>query len=486
MQNSRFIPLMLASGGDHRIAVPHGANTNAYGASPYPRSTLGYASSTANDISLDAFRHLEGLIARQPAGELTDPAAYRCALDGFRHRIRDVWQLDPATDIVFAPSGTDLEFVALAIAGGLGDAGPHFAHGTARPVTNVLLGHDEVGSGCALAAAGRYFAGQTAVSTEIAKGSPVDGLNQTSIVNIPVRDAVGQPVSCATITQQIDALARAAARQGRQVLAHVVHGSKTGLVLPSLAGIDTLRARLGDRVRFVVDACQARIEGHAIRAYLERDAIVMLTGSKFMGGPPFSGFALVPPRLRPRHRLAGGLANIFRRGEWPLDWSCCDDLPVGANPGLRLRLEAALFELERFGLIEPARRDRVIALFGSAVRGLAARLGVGLVGPALASDALHHGTLATLDLSVLPGRPDFAMAQRWYRVLAARGMRLGQPVKCVLGTDGGWAGTLRISLSMPLIVHLSQLDEVTLSRRLHRDMLQIAEVLEAAQRPVVA
>lgn len=476
MPVSQFVSPMLTSGGDRRITVRPGSNTNIYGASPFPRSTLGYASSTANDISLDAFRHLEQMIGAWAQGRLQDGDNYRRALESMRARIRSVWDLPDDTDIVFAPSGTDLEFVALDIA----------ARRSGRAVTNILLGQDEVGSGCVLSAAGRYFASETPLCAAVQKGQPVAGLEGTDVTDIPVRDVSGAPRASSAIVRDIETCVSEVVRAGRHALAHAVHGSKTGLVLPSLEGIDALRRRHGDALTIVVDACQARIEARDLLAYLERDCIVLLTGSKFMGGPPFSGSALVPAGLRPDRALSEGLATVFRRAEWPLGWPGSEILPDTANPGLLLRLEAALFELERFCGISKAARGRVIGEFGRAVRMLAERLGVGLVAPSLAGDALHQSTLATLDLSGLPCRPDFATAQRWHRVLAARGLRLGQPVKCVPDASHGWAGTLRISLSMPLISILADLEQSELASRFARDMARIADVLEAAQRPVVA
>src|SRR3546814_1648682 len=70
----------------------------------------------------------------------------------------------------------------------------------------------------------------------------------------------------------------------------------------------------------------------------------LFRSSKFVGGPPFSGMALIPGGTEPRRALAPGLATIFRRGEWPASWESCTHLPKEANPGLWLRLEAALFE----------------------------------------------------------------------------------------------------------------------------------------------
>lgn len=472
MSSNQFLSPMLTSGGDRRIVVPAGGNTNIYGASPFPRAVVGYGSSTANDISFDAFAHLERTVADWPTHGLQDAAAYALALEGMRCRLRAVWGLGGDTGIVFAPSGTDLEYIGLALAGGQAGA----------PVTNIVLGPDEVGSGCLLAAGGRFFAGETALVHRVRKGDAIAGFGDVEGVALPVRDTAAQPLTSEGVAAALDAAIDAARDRGRRTVAHVVHGSKTGLILPDLAGVDALLARHGADLTVVVDACQARIEAEAIRAYLDRGCIVFVTGSKFIGGPPFSGIALVPAALRPRKSLASGLGDVFRRGEWPFEWRQADSLPGGANPGLLLRLEAAIFELERFAALPLAKRDAVIAAFDGAVRGLVQRIDAGLVAPALASDGLHTATLATIDLSRMPGGACYATAQRWQKVLAARGLRLGQPVRCVRTPDGEWAGTLRISLSMPAIVARAQSDTAALASGFAADMDRIASVIVAARR----
>lgn len=476
MNNEPFLSLMLTSGGDSRILVPTGQNTNRYGASPYPRATLGYASSTANDISLSAFGHLEKFVSRAPAGALSDPAFYTQTLEAQRRRLRDVWGLENDVDVIFAPSGTDLEFVALALANAL----------SGKRVANILLGQDEVGSGCVFAAAGQFFANETALESFVQKGSYVEGFEDTDLINLPIRDEHGHPFDSATITAHLRAIGERQISSGRHLLVHTVHGSKTGLILPDLDDLDQLRACFGNSISIVVDACQCRLKPGAVRAYLDRGAMVMLSGSKFVGGPPFSGFLLVPSREAPHRNLAKGLSKLFRRAEWPVAWQCAEHLPGGTNPGLILRVEAALFEMERYRLLPHENRNRVINAFGNAVHKLSSRLDADLVLPALDGPALHQSTLATLDLSRCHGQPDFATAQRWCRVLSARGLRLGQPVKCRKFPSGEWAGTLRISLSMPLIVELSDLSSEKLDQRLENDMARIADVLEAAARPGVA
>lgn len=480
MTNARdeagFIARMLASGGDSRITVRAGGNTNIYGASPFPRETLAYSASTANDISVDAFAHLRQLVASWPAGALLSPLAYAGHLDRLRARIRAAYGLPDDIGIVFAPSGTDLEYVALSLV----------RSRAGRPVTNLLLGADEVGSGCILSAAGRLFAPETALGAACVKGEAVGGLEDTRIAALPVRDGQGAAVDPDMIEGALDRAVEAAAAEGRHLLAHVVHGSKTGLILPTLAALDRLRLRHGDRVSFVVDACQARISGARIRDYLARDAIVLLTGSKFMGGPPFSGIALIPRHFAAERPLAAGLAALCRRAEWPSDWSGLDHLAVEPNPGLLLRLEAAVFELERFSALSAARCEAVISRFDAACTQLTNAIGARRVRGEIASSLLESATLATLDLTTLPGTPDLAAAQCWHRALAARGIRLGQPVKCVRLSDGRWGGTLRISLSMPRIVSLAALDGDAIAVRLAGDMARIEQVLRAATRPISA
>ena len=473
-----FLGRMLTAGGDRRIWVPAGSDVNLYGASPFPREMLGFASSTANDISLGAFEYLHGVVGKWAPGQGLDGGRYATALDVLRQKIRAAYALDNSVDIVFAPSGTDLEYVAL-----------HLARArSGQPVINILLGADEVGSGCLLSAQGRYFATETALVERLDKGAAVAGLDDTFVMDIPVRGAGGQPRRSSEIGEAIAKAARAAHAQNRHPLAHIVHGSKTALVLPDIATVDALRQNFGDTLSLVVDACQARISAASLNAYLTRGATVLMTGSKFIGGPPFSGFALVPRGMASNQPLPTGLANIFRRGEWPTDWAGCDVLPADANPGLLLRLKAALFELDRFAALTPQPCHAVISAFAGAVQNCADELGARLIMSNAdgADHVLENATLATLDLSVLPCQPDFSMAQRWQRVLAARGIRVGQPVKCVKLPDGRWGGTLRLSLSMPLIVAMAALDPNAMQAKLNQDMQRIIAVLQPAMRLIAA
>ena len=461
---------LLSSGGDARIVLDQESGLNRYLSAPYPRRTLAFASSTANDISAAAFEHL---LARQAAGM----AGYAEQLAGLGRRVLAAYGVTSAANVVFAPSGTDLEFVALAAVAGRGAAGTH----------NILLGADEVGSGCIHSAQGHYFAKGTALGTATDVGKQVEGLGPVSLVDIPVRCGEGEALTSADIAEQVRAELVIAASEGRHALLHVVHGSKTGLILPKLAEIDALTAEFGDGITLVVDACQARITSQALRDYLDRGAIVFITGSKFMGGPPFSGMALVPDSVIARAApLPVGFATIFRRAEWGEGWQGREQLEDSANPGLALRLEASVFELERFQALAFAEVERVIRAFQRAIASqLVKGQGFSIVQPyppgregQAREHPLEMQTLATLDISRHPQARTFDDAQALYRSLDRLGLRLGQPVKCVRLPEGGWGGTLRVGLSMPQVTELAALDNGTLEAAMAERIGRFAEALK--------
>lgn len=470
----------MTRGGDARIVLDPDTALNRYHSAPYPRDILAFASSTANDLSADAMAFLE---AEFPDGadELESGAAYAAYLAKLRGRISGAYKLPAGTDIFFAPSGTDLEYVALLAVAGRRPNG----------IANLLLGADEVGSGCIHSAAGRYFANETALVANVQPGQPVDGLPPIEMGDFPVRNPEGEAFDSQTLAAQMERAIEDARTAGRFPLVHVVHGSKTGLVLPHLDDIDRIRTRFGDDVAFVVDACQARITTQAIHDYLARDVIVFLTGSKFMGGPPFSGFALLPAGMvAAAAPLAAGMASVFRSAEIPAGWAGADALPDSGNAGLALRLSASLFELERFQRLSIARVTRVVSAFNQAAGNLSVRLRARKVAAAPAEDAgdeqqhpIEMQTLVTLDLchddtGAVSRTLDFEAAVAIHKAMTADGVRLGQPVRCVRLADGRWGATLRVGLSMPQVVRLDSAGDAEMAEWLSSAMDRIAAALE--------
>jgi len=469
---------LMTEGGDARLTLDPATGLNRYYSAPLPSEALAYASSTANDISAQAYARVEALLAE--IGGEPAPEVYAERLESLRTRIRRAYGVADEVEIVFAPSGTDLEYVALAAVKGRAPGSTHA----------ILLGADEVGSGCIHSAHGLYFANETALDTAVTPGAPVPGLGgvHVEMVDIAVRDRMGRVRPSHYIAERMRASVGAAAAASRHSLVHIVHGSKTGLILPALADVDRLIAAHGARATLVVDACQARITAQAVGAYLERDAIIFVTGSKFMGGPPFSGFALVPPALaEAAPPLPEGFATIFRRAEWPAGWPGADDLPDSTNLGLLLRLEASIFELERFQALAPAQVERIILAFHAAVRaGIVEQSEARRVAPyppGQIEDADSHPiemrTLSTLDLSAAGATLEDA--QEWHKAMALAGVRVGQPVKCVRLPDGQWGATLRIGLNMWQIADKAGLGDEALTAAFAADMERIRAALARVQ-----
>ena len=459
---------VLTSGGDERIVIDDQTGLNKYFSAPFPSRVLAYASSTANDLSLPAFKHL--------IATWDGKAKYGAALEKLRYRIRGAYGLGAESPVAFAASGTDLEYLALAAAPAR----------YAGKVHNVLLGADEVGSGCIHSAHGRYFASRTPRGVSTDAGTAVEGLEDVTLADIPVRIAEGTVRTSGEMIAAIHEQLRAATEAERHTLVHVVHGSKTGLILPDGTGLDELQERWGERMTLVVDACQARITSASLQAYLKRGAIVFLTGSKFMGGPPFSGFAIFPPGLLDKvGALPAGLANIFARAELPPEWTGREVLEDEPNMGLLARLEASIFELERFQALAFDKVADVITVFQDAISEvLVDRFGLALVAsadPAHTDAADRHllamQTLVTLDLSGHAHTKTFEMAQTLHRKLALSGLRLGQPVRCVRTENGEWGGTMRVGLSMPQVTAFAELDEEQTKAALIADMELIGAAL---------
>jgi len=470
---------LMTEGCDDRIVPDPETGLNRYHSAPFPRDLIAYASSTANDISAAAYARAERVLTE--TGAAPEPGVYRRRLEAMRARIRAAYGVGEDVAVIFAPSGTDLEYVALALVAGRAAGGTNA----------ILLGADEVGTGCIHSAHGRYFAHQTALGTAVSPGAPVPGLGEATLdlIDIAVRDRMGRVRPSTYIASRMHASIGAARGAGRHSLVHIVHGSKTGLILPSLADVDALCERHQDAATLVVDACQARITSAAVDDYLARGAIVFVTGSKFMGGPPFSGFALVPAALALRAPpLPAGLATIFRRAEWPAGWPGADALPESVNIGLLLRLEASLFELERFQALDDAAVWRVIHAFHAAVRAeIVEEMPARRVAPYPPGDVaeadshpIEMRTLSTLDLSALkPRGASFEDAQAWHKAMALSGVRLGQPVKFVRLPDGRWGATLRIGLAMNQVVDAAHLADEPLARVFGADMAAIREALAA-------
>ncbi|MFI4935487.1 MAG: hypothetical protein ACHP7N_12760 [Caulobacterales bacterium] len=358
--------LLLVSGGDERLWLDPATRRNRNGvpATPAP-DELWFSSSTASAISprgwASAGEALDRLISRNGGDQLSIEAWF----DDIRARLLALYGAEEC-EVILSASGSEAEFLALSLALTPAD----------RPLVNIIVAPAETGSGVPAAADGRHFLGHASLGGAVVKGERLPGWEDApiSVEALEIRRPDGTLRSGANVDQEAAMRVERAAGSGAFVLLHVLDASKTGRQGVSRAAARQILARHPGQVMVVVDACQLRCSAQAVAWDLASGFAVMLTGSKFAGGPPFSGALLVPAelarRLESAPAAAGPLAPYSAALDWPasLRASIAPQLRHPANLGLGLRWTAALAEIEAFEAVPIASREALIADFDRAVR----------------------------------------------------------------------------------------------------------------------
>ncbi len=450
----------LMSGGDERLALDDVSGLNRYGHGVRPRArALAFGSSTASTISPGAFKAAEAL-HRQLTEELKTEeksTVYERGIASVRERLCATLGLVDI-DVIIAASGTGIHMMLPQL---LGDSG-------GKPLLALAPQGSETGSGVGAALRGRHFVARGCDGQPLTKGAELSSGGETETIEFAVRDAHGGMCSEAETEAQLETAIGGAERSGRRCLLVVADVSKTGLIAPSLATVLRLKKRWPDVLHVLIDACQFRLDPETIRAYLAHDFLVAITGSKFVGGPIFSGALLCPPRLSRLLRdrpLPDSLRSYSVQADWPTGWRARSHLAVGANWGLLLRWHAGLFELTALHSIPSFLRVRAAAEFCGAVQkrlkedpAFAAVPVRPLDRSVLLNDRTGFDTTPTILPFVLqtPLRtltPEETAAV--HRSLAMddpeRPVHLGQPVTLCTGRSA-----LRLCLSAPLLVKAAQ------------------------------
>ncbi len=455
---------LLTSGGDTRIMLDAQSGTSVYGCRPYPDPELvALGSSTASIISEEGFAAAESLRQRcaEQLRQATPAAVYADHVQRQRSQLLELCGIAPDSGVqaLLAASGTDLH---LLVAQWL------------QPQRTVMISPQETGSGVQAAVQGRHFNARAACGCEVPIGSLVGSWNG-ELLTLAVREEDGAMRSAAAIDADCIAAVDAAAQAGQSVLLILTDVSKTGLIVPGIAAVLALKQRWPAQVQVLVDACQFRLAATTIRAYLDCDFMVALTGSKFMAGPTFCGALLIGPATAARYRdavLHSGAQAYSDAADWPADWQAARALRGAPNFGLLLRWEAALTQLRAFAALPDKLVDAFLQSFG---RAITTHLAANRCFEAVAIAPLQRAALAAGDSwdlrqTIFPflfyapdgdgGRRPLRReeTEKLYRQLrepqatgAARRFQLGQPVAC--GERGGVAvSALRLCVSAPMLV----------------------------------
>ena len=356
---------LLTEGGDARIELDALTGLNKYGCAPLPDpAMIALGSSTASIVSPRGFtaaEHLRTQLLHSPID--SDYALYARELNRTRRELLSLCEISEGAgvDVVFAASGTDIHLIAAQA----------FSSGENVQPLVIMVEANETGSGVAAALAGRHFSSHSALGESVTSGADIKQAAAIEVVSVALRDANGMARSDAAIDADFVALASPAAEIGRRVLLILIDGSKTGAIAPSTDCVLKLQQRYAGRIDVMVDACQFRIAPSTLHAYLQRDFMVAVTGSKFATGPTFSGALLIPPlcarRMR-RHPIPAALRAYSSRADWPLDWEAASALNQVANFGMLLRWEAALAEMRAFRALSDGQIAGFLTAFASAVQ----------------------------------------------------------------------------------------------------------------------
>lgn len=283
-------PLVMIDGGDDRCTL-NAKGVNKYHCRPSPvKGALFRGSCTCNLPTERAYHAAEAAFNALSREDVTVGDIF----DGIRSSIKSSYNLPPGTEVFLCPSGSDAEYIPLLIAKTLNKG---------RRVVNIVTCDAEVGSGTLDAAGGCYFSDVVPFPDEESAGKKLNkqklaGLAEdVETVAIPARSgAKGDVVDTKAAVQEI--VDRCAADKSVPIV-HCVQGSKTGIFEPYPE--TNFGQMVATRDAFiVVDACQGRMKERELNDNIQKGAIVLLTGSKFFRGPPFSGAVLVPGSIMER------------------------------------------------------------------------------------------------------------------------------------------------------------------------------------------
>jgi len=344
----------LTLGGDDRSIINPTVRTNKYHIKPQPVNPAHVfrGSCTGNpptqrgyDASRKLYEKLVGLEGKNLDTEI------RRVFEDQRIRLSNLLALPEGTEVILCPSGSDAEYIPIAIARALkGDV----------TIESGVTQLKEIGAGTAPASQGQYFSthaplvGRLDADAKILDG--FEGINGSAIISAREKDG-----SVVNASGEMGRFVDSALAKGAFPIVHGVFGGKTGLRDEKMPG----SADGGEKTLGVVDACQARFSLEELHGWLAQASLVLFTASKFYQAPPFCGAVIVPTTIAEKLRSnspqadsdmfsSQGLGGFLTDKELPAcleSWAILlknDDI---SNFGLAFRWEAGLAGMEAISSI---------------------------------------------------------------------------------------------------------------------------------------
>ena len=331
---------LLCQNGDSRSTVLANGLTK-YATSPHPIVHLPFGSCTASSISEETW----GQLVEMSLAEMN-------WLDVERRFLHILGLEGMGLQAVFTPSGTDAEtFVSHLL-----------VESSDKVLRNILLAPNEIGGGSVLAAGAFRF-------DEIAPDGSIGEVGDVLIKrindkvmthNIDIRNDSGELLPQSEVSEECAKAFARSIQQDEQILAHLVAGSKTSVHAPSRTFLEDEKQSIGENMHIFVDAAQGRFSRSGLRTCLEKGWIVMTTGSKFFGGPPFSSVILFPAKYQIKDKWNDDLRVLFD----PAAVFPSQDYPADSERlGPLVRWYAALNEIENYYQIPKKRRFEFLKWF---------------------------------------------------------------------------------------------------------------------------
>ena len=374
---SDFEQWLTAGGDDRSLIKPTGANKYHIKPQPIEAGAVFRGSCTGNPPTQRGYDAAVALYDGTLGPVADDQAKLDEALSAVfqdqRARLTAILELPPGAEVILCPSGSDAEYIPLAIARAL--------KGPSANISNGITQLREIGAGSAPAALGSYFSTHAPLVGKLKDAAgAVAGFEGVTGVEIPARNRDGTKVDAAG---EMSSFAKAELEAGRYPIVHGVFGGKTGMrdeAMPGSAsgGVETLG---------IVDACQGRFTQEELQQWLAQDSVVLFTSSKFYQAPPFCAAVIVPSNIAAKLRTSPAPEPFAMFGEDGLGGFITDkELPsslaenwgpklrrFGANNiGLALRWEAGLAGMEALAATgkDDAARTAAVGVWNSTVAGM--------------------------------------------------------------------------------------------------------------------
>lgn len=399
---------ILISGGDERLIL-NAYGVNKYGCTPTPDDEiLSFSSSTATTISNQDFAIADEFRTRldHALKTISVEQLHFQEITRQKNEWRELIGLANETPLIFSPSGTDLHGLV--------------ASQIASNTLIIMAEGNETGSG---------------IEVALKKGGGIE------IVSIALRSTDGLPRTISEIDAEVIELVQHGVEQQRDVLLVLIDQSKTGMIAPSSHCAIQLKNQYETRLNVLVDACQFRLSATTLKAYLQHNFMIALTGSKFLAAPSFSAILILPPTMT-----------------FPIELE-------EPNFGLMLRMEIALNEYRAFYILTDAQIQTIISDFSKIIQNylISSPYFEPLETPILNREGLINEPTWDCLPTIFPFMPyrdnqPFSRIENLaiYQQLPQQNPRcqIGQPVIC-----GNEKSALRLCLSSRLIVEAAKSEQ---------------------------